>query len=120
MIYSCFNQLLGEYEYFEDDRGHATNGDLAVPSFPRRAGKVGVPSIEAGRTLPKGARRTGRGFRARGLLVQCKPSEPRALSGLGADGAISTTQWWVIGLGLVAVTMYGLSGYSQPQHRRRY
>lgn len=83
MIYSCFNPQLGLYEYFEDATTHPTNGDLPVPNLAKMAGKVGVPAQDAGRKLPPGAKRAGRGWRARGIIVQCKNASAPKLSGLG-------------------------------------
>lgn len=85
MIYSCFNEKAGHYEYFEDDRALAVNGDFPVPQLQRlQAGRVGVPARDAGRVLPSGAKRAGTGWQARGVIVQCKPQAMRGLSGLGA------------------------------------
>lgn len=82
MIYSCFNQQLGMYEYFEDGAAHPTNGDLPVPTLGPDAGRVGVAAIDAGRKLPGSARRTGeRGVVARGILVACEPTQ---VEGMGA------------------------------------
>lgn len=86
MIYSCFNEKLGQYEYFEDKRGHSLNGDLPVPSYlgGKVAGKIGVPAREAGRPLPAGVRRVGTGFEARGMIVSCKATPMQGLAG-GTD-----------------------------------
>lgn len=83
MIYSCFNEKLGQYEYFHDDRGHALNGDLPVPSYlgGKTAGKIGVPAREAGRPMPSGAKKIGQGFEAKGMIVSCKVTPMRGLSG---------------------------------------
>lgn len=82
MIYSCFNERAGHYEYFQDDRANALNGDLPVPTLQgKTAGKVGVPARDAGRLLPPDAKRTGTGWEARGMIVQCQPKSMRGLSG---------------------------------------
>ena len=85
-MYSCFNERLGLYEYFQDDRGHALNGDLPVPSYlgGKKAGKIGVPAREAGRPLPSGTKRIGHGFEAKGMVVSCKPTPMKGLAG-GTD-----------------------------------
>ena len=103
MIYSCFDHRLGVYRYYADDRGHATNGDLAVPKLPTTSSKIGTASLEAARPLPAGARPTGTGFRARGIIVRCNGDS----AGLGELGAATNNKscatWLVggIGLGLV-------------------
>ena len=103
MIYSCFDHRLGMYRYYADERGHATNGDLAVPKLPATSSKIGTASLEAGRPLPSAAKPTGTGFRARGLVVQCNGSS-LGLGALGAgDDKPNCTTWLVggIGIGLV-------------------
>ena len=73
MIYSCFDQQTGHYRYFEDSRTVPVNGDLPVPTWlkGRVANGIGVPTAEAGRSLPSDARPAGTGTAARGLMVQC-------------------------------------------------
>jgi hypothetical protein len=108
MIYSCFNEKAGHYEYFEDDRALATNGDFPVPQLGQlQAGRVGVPARDAGRTLPRDAKRAGAGWQARGAIVQCKNTPMRGLSGLGAldDGTALKTAGFVA---LAALASYGL------------
>ena len=87
MIYSCFNQQLGLYEYFEDDAAHPTNGDLPIPQLGPDAGRVGVAAIDAARPLPAGARRAGRGTAARGIIVSCKSTEVQGI-GLMSDRTV--------------------------------
>lgn len=77
MLYSCFDQQTGLYDYFQDGRTIPINADVPVPRM-RTVGKIGVPSIEAGVELPNDAKPAGRGWHARGLVVQC------GKSGLGA------------------------------------
>lgn len=81
MMYSCFNQSTGLYEYFQDDSTRPINGDLPIPKLPASTGRIGVPSIEAGRPLPGGAKKIGKGWHARGMVVQC------GLKPLGAEEA---------------------------------
>lgn len=91
MIYSCFNEKAGHYEYFRDDRSAPINGDLPVPQLAdRQAGKVGVPARDAGRPLPKDARKFGVGWQARGMIVSCKPS---AVRGIGQTDALDRLKW---------------------------
>lgn len=106
MIYSCFNENLGLYEYFEDARGHALNGDLPTPTHlgGKVAGKIGVPAREAGRPLPSSAKRVGKGFEARGMIVSCLPTAMMSLSG-DTDAFDLGTR------GFVLVTMAVLAAY---------
>lgn len=71
MLYSCFNEQVGLYRYFADDKHHAINADQPVPKLPATTGRVGVPSIDAARPFPSGAKPIGQGWHARGLVVQC-------------------------------------------------
>lgn len=74
MIYSCFDQHSGRYNYFRDAKQIPINGDLPVPNFLKgRATKLGVPALEAGRPLPSNAQPFGSGLAARGMIVNCKP-----------------------------------------------
>lgn len=73
MHYSCFDQQTGLYDYFQDGRTIPINADVPVPRM-RTVGKIGVPSIEAGVELPSDAKPAGRGWHARGLVVQCGKS----------------------------------------------
>jgi hypothetical protein len=81
MIYSCFNDKLGLYEYFETPGHHPTNGDLPAPREGRQAGTVGVPAMEAGRKIPSGARRAGTGWEAKGIIVSC---QNKPVQGIGS------------------------------------
>jgi hypothetical protein len=82
MIYSCFNEQTGLYEYLEDDATQRMNGDLPIPSFPMTAGEIGVPAREAGRPAPIGARKVGQGLEPRGVIVQCENETYRSLDGV--------------------------------------
>lgn len=109
MIYSCFNQKTGLYEYFQDPAAHPTNGDLPVPSLPSSAGRVGVPAMEAGRSLPSGAKRAGQGLTARGLIVQCQPSYAPGLQGLGLGESFQRHPvLWLAGAAVVAYVGFRL------------
>ena len=91
MNYSCFDQKSGLYDYYADATELAINADLPVPQLPSVAGKIGVPSIDAGRPLPAGARPVGRGWHARGIVVSCG----RGSQGLGAVPSVSGAIDWV-------------------------
>lgn len=82
MIYSCFNDRLGLYEYFEAPGYHPTNGDLPTPRDGAVAGKVGIPAMYAGRRLPKGAKRKGTGWQAKGIIVNCQNLQVKGLDAI--------------------------------------
>ena len=69
MKYSRFNEAAGIYDVFEDDKQHALNADLPVPSLPPPDQGIGVASRFAGRPLPSGARRIGTSWRPVGVVV---------------------------------------------------
>lgn len=81
MRYSCFSAETGMYRYFEDSQTQPINGDLPVPQFGTKT-RLGVPSIAAARPLPRGARPTGTGWAARGMIVKCPGSGGGAALGL--------------------------------------
>ena len=116
MIYSCFDPDTGLYRYFEDARTHPINGDLPVPKFGRDTGRVGVPSMNAARPLPSSAKPIGKGWHARGVVVQCKSSGLGVLEG-------SDKGWVVVaGLGVVGAVagfMTAAKG-DEPLHRALY
>jgi hypothetical protein len=124
MIYSCFNEKLGLYEYYQDDRGHPTNGDLPVPSIGAAdAGKVGLPAMDAGRPLPAGATRAGKGWQARGMIVNCNNMSVRGLSGLGQDLGATAKDHPLVFAAVGILAMYGLfqvyvNAMQQPWGRR--
>ncbi len=80
MIYSCFDQDRGLYRYFQDATSRPINADLPVPTFSGET-KMGYAAIAAARPLPRGAKRVGEGWHARGIVVRCPGGD---LSGLGA------------------------------------
>jgi hypothetical protein len=108
MIYSCFNEKAGHYEYFSDDRALPVNGDFPVPQLQKlQAGRVGVPARDAGRSLPKGAKRAGVGWQARGAIVQCDNQPMRGLAGFGADDEHKTAK--LVGFAIISgLAIYGL------------
>jgi hypothetical protein len=111
MIYSCFNERAGLYEYFENAATHPTNGDLPVPSPGPKAGKIGVPAMNAGRFLPSDAKRAGSGWHARGIVVDCKKTP---LPGLGAafgDNSNVVLSWSVV------IAMAGAGYYYERQRK---
>lgn len=89
MIYSRFDPVMGEYDYFEGgDPLAAINDDLPVPNMPRpvdgMGAEIGLPSVELGRRLPSGATHVGRGQFAEGHVTP--PSSVR-LGGTGTFGS---------------------------------
>jgi hypothetical protein len=105
VYYSCFDPKAGQYDYYEDGTQLAINADLPVPRLPPMAGKVGVPAIDAGRPLPSAAKRVGKGWHARGLIVQCGRGSS-ALSGLGAVFESDSVKTALVVAGLAAVTLW--------------
>jgi len=74
MIYSRFDDQTGTYDLFSDRSTHALNGDFPVPSLGPDAGGIGVPATEAGRPVPRGAKRIGTSWQARGLVAASAPN----------------------------------------------
>jgi hypothetical protein len=102
MLYSCFDAKSGLYDYYADRREIAINADMPVPSLPAPAGKVGVPAIDAGRPLPSDAKHIGRGWHAKGIVVQCGRG---SLGALPSGGVVSAVR------GLALISGIGLAGY---------
>jgi hypothetical protein len=108
MIYSQWQPDTGGYKYLETPESHNMNDDLPTPQL-RPATRIGVPSIEAGRPVPAGARPVGEGDIAVGLVA---PVDPRLVvrrtrSLAGVDGAsTSTTLWLVAGAAGAALLWY--------------
>jgi hypothetical protein len=82
MKYSRFDEAAGVYDVFEDDKQHALNSDLPVPSLPPPDQGIGVASKFAGRPLPRGARLVGTSWRPVGVIVVSKGVS----GGLGSVG----------------------------------
>jgi len=79
MRYSRFDERAGVYDVFEDDRQAALNADLPVPTLPPPAGTIGVPARNAGRALPRGAKRIGTSWHPVGIIVATEPNPLGAL-----------------------------------------
>lgn len=99
MIYSCFDERHGLYDYYEDDSRIPTNGDLPIPKPPSDAGRIGAPSRESGRPLPWSANKIGSGWHARGMVVNCNNNS--MMSGFGQNGYSSP--WNIIVPGLAVI-----------------
>ena len=98
MIYSCFDQSAGLYDYYEDSSTRPINGDLPIPELPASTGKIGVPAIEAGRPLPINAKKVGQGWHARGMVVQCRNTS----LGQTESSGLEWTWWKAAGAGALA------------------
>lgn len=107
MIHSCFDDRSGLYDYYQSSEQLAINADLPTPRLPMATGGIGVPAIEAGRPLPAGARHVGRGWQAKGTIVECGRGPKAGMGALPAavssvvDGFTSGGWKWFAG-GLVA------------------
>ena len=71
-----------------------------MPQFGAVDNAIGVPSIVAGRALPSGAKKVGRGWHARGMVSSCKPG---GLLGLGDATIKASTLVPVVLLGGAAL-----------------
>jgi len=119
MHYSCFDPSTGMYDYFTDgESGVPINGDLPVPKLPS-ATQLGVAAIEVGRSLPANAQRVGRGWQARGQIVQCGRN-PMGLSG-SPDGLGSFSEYvdWLKDGGWKWVAAAGAAGVLVMYYLRR-
>ncbi len=110
MIYSCFDQKAGLYRYFQDDTQRPINADLPVPRLPRAVERIGVPAIDAARPFPSGAKVAGRGWHARGIVVQCPA---RGLGGVFED-PLRLTHVLVVG----GLLLGGLLLFAPPKRWR--
>lgn len=104
LIYSRWRPDVGGFEYFEAPETHNINDDLPTPEL--LAAKIGVPSMEAGRPLPSGARRVGTGEEARGLVAPVDEARivrrTRSLSGVEP----ASTMGWVVVAGGAALVIW--------------
>lgn len=90
MIYSRWRPAYGGYDYFEAKEYDIPLGnDLPVPSLPRGT-DIGVASIDAGRSIPSGARHVGTGDLAKGLVAPAAQSS--ALQGVFTS--VPTSYWY--------------------------
>jgi len=115
MFYSCFNPQIGLYDYFEDSSTRPINGDLPIPKLPASTGRIGVPSIEAGRPLPSAAKRVGRGWHARGMIVKCN----RGLGGLASSDSGVGTGTALLIAGALTILLIAGGGWIGEWGRKR-
>jgi hypothetical protein len=112
VIYSVWRPD-GGYDYYEDRREVAALGnDLPIPDL-KIAGVVGVPSIEAGRPVPPGARHVGTGPLARGLIAPTNMSRLGFAIGSG-ERADARLVWFALG----ALTIGAAWAWSHYRRRR--
>lgn len=98
MKYSCFNQESGLYRVFEDEARIPINGDLPVPALGPELNGIGVPSLDAARPLPAGARYLQDSWVPVGMVVSCG----RPAGGLGSFTLPTGPAAWGIFLGAAA------------------
>jgi hypothetical protein len=98
LVYSRWRPDIGGFEYFQTADQHNINDDLPTPELLPPT-KIGVPSMEAGRSLPPGARKVGEGPLARGLIAPVDENRivrrTRSLAGVEDPGSMT----WAIVLG---------------------
>lgn len=89
MIYSKWKPSVGGYDYYDVPAMQVGLGDdLPTPRHVSET-KLGIPSTEAGREIPSGAKRVGSGPLAKGLIAPLDRSG--LLSGVGLDTATLTS-----------------------------
>lgn len=108
LVYSQW-QPTGGYDYFETSASVPLGDDLPVPRLTPVNG-IGVPSTEAGRPIPKGARFVGSGHVAIGVVA------PMDTSHLGTFAALGSDFWLGAFVGVVVVGA-GVLGYKVMRHR---
>lgn len=96
MNYCVFDARTGVYAYYKGPDHPPINGDLPTPSLANGIAGIGMPSVDAGRDLPPGAKRVGQGWHAKGII--CRPPGGRALSGYSYGDGMS---WGAISLGII-------------------
>ena len=89
LVYSRWRPDIGGFEYFQTADQHNINDDLPTPELLPPT-KIGLPSMEAGRSLPHGARKVGEGALARGLIAPVDETRivrrTRSLAGVETAG----------------------------------
>ncbi len=89
VTYSRWDPSSGRYTYFEADQRPGLNDDLPVPKMPK-ATELGVPSVECGRPLPRGAVHVGDGVRPVGFIT------PPAPAGRLAGDPVPSSSTWIM------------------------
>jgi hypothetical protein len=94
----------GGYDYYDVSTEIAALGnDLPVPRLSS-VGPIGVPSIEAGRPIPTGARHAGSGERAVGLVAPMNSA--RLGMAIGQEAIDSRWLWFGAGFTLAAALWF--------------
>lgn len=83
----------GHYDYFQAQQVAPLGDDLPVPRL-KPASELGVPSVEAGRPIPSGAKYVGQGEEAIGVLA---PMDTSRLGYAMSDAPTSRAFWFVLG-----------------------
>lgn len=89
MIYSRWRPDTGGYDYFETSERYGLSDDLPVPRLGGGSA-IGVPSVDAGRQIPAGARFIGSGKFAKGVIA------PVSRAGLSGTGDLASNAAWVL------------------------
>ena len=106
MIYSEW-QPSGGYRYYEAVSGVPINDDQPVPRLGA-GNEIGVSSLVAGRTVPRGATVVGEGYQAVGMIAPT--ARHGHLAGTDMTRANTAAVYGILGLGLVAVAIIWTRG----------
>lgn len=91
LTYSRWDPSSGHYDYFETQVRPGLNDDMPVPKMPKST-ELGVPSVECGRPMPKGATHTGSGEIPIGFITP-----PAGVDRLAGDPVPNARTWMVVG-----------------------
>lgn len=80
MIFSEWNPD-GGYNYYLAAERHGIGDDLPDAALPAPTNGIGVPAQDAGRQVPRGAKKVGQGPIARGVIAPMERSQVLGLSG---------------------------------------
>lgn len=114
MIYSRWDPATGQFDYFESTERFGLNDDLPIPKMPPPT-KLGVPSVECGRPMPRDARRVGSGVLAQGSVVP--PAAVQLAASIGSLGQWMGNPWVMLAAGVAAGV--AVTSYYYDSHRRR-
>lgn len=91
MIYSRWRPDSGRYDYYQAPERRGLGDDLPTPRLPIGTA-IGVPSTEAGRAVPLGAKLVGSGALAKGSIA---PMSRAGLAGVAGMLDLMPTWMWV-------------------------
>jgi hypothetical protein len=102
----------GGYDYFETDEIAPLGNDLGVPHLEVVNG-IGVPSVEAGRPIPAGARHVGEGALPIGVVAPMDRSQVGEESFL--DQMLNVPPWvaFLCGAAFIGVVWFTVNRYSR-------